>query len=450
MKKLIVFFIFVFINVANARLVVKEWHQENTFVENGQEIAVKLKLQAQGLSKNYYHDNWTYVFDKKLKTNITEYKVLNDDKAKIEVIDNKLRFKFRKTLNGENVFLEFKYFVENTDIEKYQFIRREVVFIPKFAKGAVASILVHPIENNMEIYSLNTLFQKNEENDYLWIGNVPTGGFKDNFDMTLKQATWEVESNLKITNDDGIGDLDIKGPAYFFGGGNTIKEYNISTNQIETIDNDNIKYDNDYIYVKFKNFDSKNGFIKVKATIENTYSNLIWANDLDPNKATEVDQEISYMLNTIINEIKEKDTSNLPLYAKIARWVHDNINYDITFIGKNLTTKEILDYKKGVCSHYSILYRDMLRSINIPAVSVIGLGYNLEKKTFENHSWVLVNYNNQWIPIDPTWNLYSGKLPITHIFMYKNLDTNFQFSKIGSLDKLRIDIKNNARLLSDE
>ena len=92
----------------------------------------------------------------------------------------------------------------------------------------------------------------------------------------------------------------------------------------------------------------------------------------------------------------------------------------------------------------------MLRSINIPAVSVIGLGYNLEKKTFENHSWVLVNYNNQWIPIDPTWNLYSGKLPITHIFMYKNLDTNFQFSKIGSLDKLRIDIKNNARLLSDE
>ena len=437
-----------FISFSNARLVVREWHQENNFTDIGQEITVRLKLTAKDLPKNYYHGNWTYVFDKKSDITVIEYKVLNDDKAKIEVKDNKLSFNFKNTFNDESVFIEFKYVLKNDDFEKSKFIRREGIFIPSFAKGAIASILVVPyVDNNTEIYSNNELFQKDENGNFLWVGNVPLSGFRDFFDITMKEATWEVSSVLNINDDNKIGDLSIKGPLYFFGGGNTIKEFKMSNSQFNQIDNENLKYDDDYVYTKFDNYDETKAFFRTDAVISNTYSNFIWANDLDPNKGIEVDAELSYMLNTIINQIKEEDTSDIPLYAKIAKWVNKNIQYDISFYGKELDSKKILEYKKGVCIHYSILYRDMLRSINIPAFAISGIAYDLEKKTFESHSWVLVNHNNMWIPIDPTWNIYSGKLPISHIFMYKNVNTNFNFLKTGSLDKFRVEIKNDVKLL---
>ena len=32
------------------------------------------------------------------------------------------------------------------------------------------------------------------------------------------------------------------------------------------------------------------------------------------------------------------------------------------------------------------------------------------------HAWSLVKINDKWIPFDCTWGIWSGKIPITHIF----------------------------------
>ena len=116
------------------------------------------------------------------------------------------------------------------------------------------------------------------------------------------------------------------------------------------------------------------------------------------------------------------------MHVAIAKWVYNNITYNKELSEEDLTTKEVLLRKEGVCRHISNLYADMLRSVNIPAVAVSGLAFDKKTKTFEPHSWTLVYYNGEWLPIDPTWNLYSGKLPISHIFVYKNINTNIDFS----------------------
>jgi hypothetical protein len=48
-------------------------------------------------------------------------------------------------------------------------------------------------------------------------------------------------------------------------------------------------------------------------------------------------------------------------------------------------------------------------------------GYALDKKDFydkaDAHAWSLIKIDGKWLPFDATWGIFSGKLPITHIFM---------------------------------
>ena len=120
------------------------------------------------------------------------------------------------------------------------------------------------------------------------------------------------------------------------------------------------------------------------------------------------------------------------------------MNYDESFVGRNMTSKEVLELKTGVCEHYALLYQDLLRSIGIPAKTVTGISYDFDKSKFENHAWVMVNYNSQWLPIDPTWGIYSGKLPISHIFMYNDKTATSWRAPADVINGITVDVENNA------
>ena len=34
----------------------------------------------------------------------------------------------------------------------------------------------------------------------------------------------------------------------------------------------------------------------------------------------------------------------------------------------------------------------------------------------DSHSWSLIKVNDKWLPFDPTCGIFTGKLPITHVF----------------------------------
>lgn len=427
---LILFFL-LFFNISNsyAGFAVKEWHQENIFDEKGQIVNIKLLMKVYDLKKGYFYNNWSYNFPKDRDITFISGDALNSNDSNV-VFDkntNSIKFTFKKLFNGDEIFLDFKYRINNS--EKYKYTKTEYVYIPPFANGASATLSVNFSRlNNLTRFSNNEKFECIRD-VCTWIGKIENDGFFDTFELTKNKARWVITTALNMQNGLPFGNFNLKMPLYYVGGGNNVLNLKISNNQHKNIDYDNIKYDDNYIYVNFTDYNENEAFVKVEGIVENNYdTKKYWLKELDPNKLVEVDGELSLLLNNVINIIRNNNTENEPMHVAVAKWVYNNITYNKELSEEDLTTKEVLLRKEGVCRHISNLYADMLRSVNIPAVAVSGLAFDKKTKTFEPHSWTLVYYNGEWLPIDPTWNLYSGKLPISHIFVYKNIDTNIDFS----------------------
>ena len=124
-------------------------------------------------------------------------------------------------------------------------------------------------------------------------------------------------------------------------------------------------------------------------------------------------------------DILNNDKSNKPDYFKIGKYIKNYLTYDVSYTNRNLSPKDIYLQKKGVCSHFTILYNSLLNSIDIPTIYVSGIAIseegNLDKINQikdQNHAWTLAKINNKWIPLDCTWGLLNGILPVSHIFKY--------------------------------
>ncbi|MDR1425513.1 MAG: transglutaminase-like domain-containing protein [Rickettsiales bacterium] len=432
---------------ALADLKIKSWNQRNVFNSQGQEIEVVMKLKAESLPKNHYYDSWGIIFDKKSKINILEVRTLQGDKIHWTFRENKLELKFNNLFDSQEILLGFKYQIDNDEIYDIPYIRQELTEIPSFVSGAQA-VLEVKILDNMTLYSLNHLFSIND-NIFIWSGVVGKNGFRDVFRMTKNYSTWKVSTVVDIEDTSGIGNLTVKLPLDYIGGNNDTIEYNISSGHIGHIDGNFIEKKKTHAVAKFKNFKSTKSFVRIDAVLRNNYSNFSWDNDFKFEATAQLKSDYAGTLSALANEIiiNSEEEKELPMHIRIAKWVNKNIVYDRSFVGKKMTSLDILNIRKGVCEHYAILYQDLLRSINIPSKTVVGLSFNSENRQFESHAWVMVYYNDQWIPIDPTWGIYSGKLPISHIFMYNNLDSTISYSRFGSLKSLRTNISHNVEFL---
>ncbi|MDR2760223.1 MAG: transglutaminase-like domain-containing protein, partial [Rickettsiales bacterium] len=422
------FFLFfaIWAGVCRGDLVVKNWQQNNVMNDQGQEITINLELEAKNLSDGHYYSSWSYIFGDKSNVLVREMKILdNHNDNGVEDGEEKITFRFRKLFNGQSIGLSFKYQEINDELKILNYIRHEWVMVPKWVEGKVALRVEAP--KNLDVYSLNEKFVK-KDNVYTWNSPVSGGdGFRDVFWITKKKARWEVSTRVKFTNDLVLQNIRGKIPMNFVGGNNNIVEYAVYNNQVNYLDNDKIKKENDFIIANFRNFNAKSGFIEIRSILENNYNNFHWLENLDMNTILKIDPNDEVLLRTLAYKIVDKDKSNLPLYVKIGKWVYNNIKYDLAYFGKNIDARTILKEKRGVCEHYAVIYQNLLRAIGIPAQIVSGLSYNFEKKTFENHAWVILNHNSQWLPMDPTWNIFSGKLPISHIFMFNYIRTPYSF-----------------------
>ena len=111
---------------------------------------------------------------------------------------------------------------------------------------------------------------------------------------------------------------------------------------------------------------------------------------------------------------------------------------------KKKTVDEILNSLIGVCEHYTILYNALLNSINIEAIYVGGFAFDeesIKKKENIRHAWTLAKINNKWIPYDSTWNIFTGILPISHIYERFNLMNIYYTSNYVYSDNYDIQFK---------
>jgi transglutaminase-like putative cysteine protease len=128
----------------------------------------------------------------------------------------------------------------------------------------------------------------------------------------------------------------------------------------------------------------------------------------------------------------------MPLHAKIVSYVNKNIKYDLSYFGKLLNVEQILQTKSGVCSEFATLFNALARVAKIPSSIVHGYAFG-EYEKFEPHAWNMIFIDNNWIFVDPTWNLSSGNVSSSHIYIKDNRKEELLLQFKGKGTDIKID-----------
>jgi hypothetical protein len=136
--------------------------------------------------------------------------------------------------------------------------------------------------------------------------------------------------------------------------------------------------------------------------------------------------------------------------ASIAKWVYQNIEYDISFAEVNLSATQVLSGRKGVCSEYSTLFQSLVQASGIKSRAVVGWVYSQGELSyygndnFQPHAWAEVYVDDLYTPVDPTW-AEVGKVDATHIKFASLPDSIFREANLKisghSISKPTMEIK---------
>jgi hypothetical protein len=303
-------------------------------------------------------------------------------------------------------------------------------------------------ESDLEIINFeNEFFLKTKDNEYQWGGKVPEGGKKTVVRMSKKEGkvNFEEKHIIKSVDNNLIKNTTTEIPFCYVGGNNQIINFKYFSPQTEKI----------MLNQKKKIFEIKYMNTKSKTVEFNVHGELInrckgnWSINLTKEEIDSLippdfkQNKIAFnkIANDIISQydIEHKDDLILvPSVVKIGKWIKQNIKYDITYVGMNqITATETLNNKRGVCHHITKLFNALMYSLGYQTLYI--LGYALDKKIKygieDAHAWSLVNLDGKWLPFDATWGIFSGKLPVTHIFK----QTDCQGIKTISYDKVKVE-----------
>ena len=113
--------------------------------------------------------------------------------------------------------------------------------------------------------------------------------------------------------------------------------------------------------------------------------------------------------------------------------------YDINYVGRSMSFDDILINLIGVCEHFT-RYNALLQNIGINAIYTTGYGFN--KKSALNypdnsrHALTIAQINDKWIPLDATWGIFDGKLPLSHVFeSYEKNGISWRYTRSCSFSK---------------
>ncbi|RDX35585.1 transglutaminase domain-containing protein [Kangiella sp. HD9-110m-PIT-SAG07] len=170
------------------------------------------------------------------------------------------------------------------------------------------------------------------------------------------------------------------------------------------------------------NTDNSNG-IKVHPSAQFKQGKLITRNAAQhPAQASVVDswtfQPVSSSIENLSLSIDlpaDSSTSHKAKVKQLVGFVHNYLYYQPT--PTSFTTDEVISNGYGDCTEYTQLLLALLNQQQIPAREVSGYIYlGDDEQRFGGHAWVEVLLDENWVGVDPTWNLTqvtAGHLPIT-------------------------------------
>jgi transglutaminase-like putative cysteine protease len=113
------------------------------------------------------------------------------------------------------------------------------------------------------------------------------------------------------------------------------------------------------------------------------------------------------------------------------------LHYTHQHLEKQLSThlhaaSEVLEAGRGDCTEHSLLLIAMARASGIPAREVSGLVYGgRQSGQFAYHSWVEVEIDGAWHPVDPSWNELSANP--SHLALSFGADSSW-LSTVGQME----------------
>lgn len=408
----VIFILLFFLSKAQGEIVIDSWSETSTLTKNGRDGQIEIKAHITGLNKNSYHNAFSIIFDPKRQISVRSIKFDNQF-PKYSFENNLLKINFTTPkFNTQTLIMGYSFNETYSKIDKY--LRQEFISAPPWAHDATAKIILN-IPSDMEIASSFGKNIRKENNQLIYEGKISNRGITENIKLTPRNTIWNLKIKNSIIANDNLNYVEAKLPIYFIGGGQrndnnfTISNPNPTKNRRE----------GNYYILEYKDFNKNKLEITTSAKVYsgNLTRQMINRNPTDYLEVEAADRSLALNL---LNEIKNNpDLQGFPPYVQIGRFVHDYLTYDLSYLNKLLSLKDIVEKKRGVCVEYAKLFNILARISGIPSIVVNGIAQG-EYDKFEGHSWNMIFYNNQWLQIDPTWDLTSGIVSSSHIYFYDN------------------------------
>ncbi|MDX2082566.1 MAG: transglutaminase domain-containing protein, partial [Rickettsiales bacterium] len=439
LKTLII--VFVFLSApANAKLTILSWEENSQLTLTGKISEIVIKADVSELPENMAMSSFSIVFDP--TQNITIKRVVSDEKLSDEkntdysFNNNALNIKFPNgKKNGEAITIYFSYAEKYDKI--HQFLRQEAIYVPAFAAGAKATVTF-----NFPGYFESATFNPNltkKGNSFVYSSIVPPQGVREFIKLTPSQSTWEIALKTEIKSEQSLGKIVAKVPIFFQSAHQKVDNYQT----FASVDWKDQKTDNNFKTLSFDTVANKILIINNAKITTGTVNRRI--SSRDPKNYINVTLEEASLLSPILQQIKnEQIYSNIPLYAKIGKFVHEYLKYDISYLGRLPNLQEIVRGRVGVCTEYARLYDALARLAGIPSIIIDGAACG-EYQECQGHSWNMIYHEGNWIEVDPTWDLMSGIVSSSHVYFNDNNKgiTGVEYFNKSANIKVKIDLEMN-------
>ena len=420
-------------NYTKQELLRKNW-KEICYIYDEYDIHdVNYELKAVGLPENVFFSSCSFGFILDTDIQILEFEI-DGKKSEYDFEQYSLKFNINlKNLESNKIHMKYKESILKSKLTKGELEQQKMskvnnYGIYKILVGQKAKYVLNNKSNYEIINFEDEFFIKTNENEYTWGGIVPEGGKRTFVRLSKREAKYQFYEKYSIStmNNSPINNTTLTIPFGYKGGNNKIIKLNYASKQTKSIKEDN---DLKKIEVQFLNTKSNIGEFEIQGELLNRCKGewICYLTDeeiesLIPEDYKANKQKFKEISTKIIEEYNKKHKNDLVQIsdvAKVGKWVKNNVKYNINYSGRTeITATDTYNNLEGVCEHFTKLYNALIYSLGYKVIYVSG--YAIKKKDFfvkdDGHAWSLIKIGEKWLPFDATWGIFSGKLPISHVF----------------------------------